>query len=298
MVDGDQHQESEYVSIPDLVPGAVVSTVGYRANEPAPVIHRGLPSPSLTVVFSLDDPIVTGTSPEHASGSEAYRNHIIVGGMHTRPAYIAQPRMQAGIQLAVRPLAARALFGVPARELRQLTTEGADVLGQSAAAVREQLSELRTWQERCVVLGHYLRSRYAAADRYPPPRPEVVEAWKWIARHRGTGSMTGLARHVLLSPRQLTTVFRSELGLSPKAVSRLMRFEHARQRMAQTVRTGALPDIAATAHACGYYDHSHLVGDFRQYVGASPTQWLTEERHNIQAGSHQDGADLAHGHIG
>lgn len=291
MVDADQEEKAEFVSAPGLLLHAVVSTVAYRIAAPAPTTHRGLPSPSLTLVFSLDDPIVTGTSPEHSAGPDAYRNEIVLGGLHTHPVYIAQPRVQAGIQLAIRPLAARALFGVPASELRQLTSEGADVLGRSADMLREQLSEMTTWPERLGVLTHYLRGRCAAAERQPPPRPEVVEAWKWIARHRGAGSMTGLARHVLLSPRQLSTVFRAEIGLTPKQVSRLMRFEYARQRMAQTIRQGGLPDIASTAHICGYSDHSHLVRDFQQYVGVSPGRWLAEERRNIQAGAHQIGED-------
>lgn len=291
MVDPGREAQSEFVNFSELLPNAVVSTVGYRSTERAPVIHRGLPSPSLTVVFSLDDPIVTGTSPEHARGPDAYRNRVVLGGLHTRPAYIAQPEVQVGIQLAVQPLAARALFGLPAGELEQLTTEGADVLGRSADELREQLSAMATWAERFDVLARYLRGRCAVAERRPP-RPEVVEAWKWIARHRGTGSTASLAHHVRLSPRQLTAVFRSEFGLGPKAVSRLMRFEHARQRMAQAVSGDALPDLAGTAHACGYCDHSHLVGDFQQYVGTSPTRWLAEERRNIQAGAHQNGADL------
>ncbi len=125
---------------------------------------------------------------------------------------------------------ARPPRGVPAGELRELTTEGVDVLGASAARLREQLAEL-------------------------------------------------------------TTVFNSELGLTPKAVSRLMRCEHARQHMTRASSRGVPPDIAATAHACGYSDHAHLVHDFRQYVGTSPTRWLAEERRNIQAGAHRDGED-------
>ena len=282
----------EFVGCSGLVPGVVVSAVGYRVGGPTAVLRRGIPSPALTVVIGLDDPIVTGTSPEHATGPDAYHNAIVLGGLRTTPAYIAQPPVQAGIQLAVRPPAARALFGIPARELRQRTVEGGDVLGRSADALRERLGEAASWQQGFAVLERYLRDRYAAGDGRRRPRPEVAEAWNWIAAHRGTGSMTELARHVRLSPRQLRTVFRGEFGLTPKAVSRLMRFEHARQRMIRAVTAGARPDVAVTAHACGYYDHSHLVGDFQQYVGVSPTRWLAEERRNIQAGSHQDGADF------
>jgi AraC-like DNA-binding protein len=288
---GEVGAEQQFVSVPGLMPEAIVSAVGYRITSPAQVIHRGLPSPSLTVVISLDDPIVTGLSPEHACGLDAYRNQVVLSGLHTTPAYIAQPEVQAGLQLAVRPLEARTLFGMPAGELRELTTEGSDVLGAPVARLRERLAELDTWAERFAVLDRYLRGRRDAAERRSGPRSEVVEAWKWLAWHRGTGSMTGLAKHVLLSQRQLTTVFRAEFGLTPKAASRLMRFENARRRLVRAVRSGQPPDIAAIASACGYFDHSHLVRDFQQYVGTSPTRWLAEEHRNIQAGTPNTGED-------
>src|SRR5699024_3923151 len=205
-----------------------------------PAVHRGLPSPSLTLVLSLGEPVVAGHSPEHALGPQAYRNDVVLGGLHTTPAYIAQPRVQVGVQLAVRPLASRALFGVPAAELRTLT-EGADLLGAAVPRLRDQLAETVSWSDRFALLESYLRGQLRKSERTHEPRPEVVEAWKWLARHRGTGTMTGLARHVLLSQRQLGTLFQAEFGLSPKSASRLMRFEHARQRLARMGASGGEP---------------------------------------------------------
>ncbi|WP_234439864.1 helix-turn-helix domain-containing protein [Streptomyces bicolor] len=72
--------------------------------------------------------------------------------------------------------------------------------------------------------------------------------------------------HVALSPRRLTTQFRAE---------------HTRDAVVRTVATGCAPDLARVAAECGYYDHSHLVRDFRQYTGLSPTAWPAEECRNI-----------------
>lgn len=66
-----------------------------------------------------------------------------------------------------------------------------------------------------------------------------------------------------------------------------MRFEHARQRIAHPVRADNPLDLSAVAHACGYYDHSHLVRDFNQYAGSSPSRWIAAELRNIQAGAGQ-----------
>jgi AraC-like DNA-binding protein len=281
----------EFVSR-SILPDAVVSAVGYRTEPGAVSLHRGSPSPSLTLVFGLDGPIVGGFTPEQALGRDAQSAEVTLGGLHTSPVYIVQPAVQTGMQLAVRPLALRALLGLPARELAEQVVSATDVLGPEADLLCERLCELPTWEQRFTVLADHLRHRLATAPRHAEPRADVAEAWRWIARHRGTGSISGLARHVHLSPRQLSAVFRAELGLSPKALSRLMRFEHARQRIAGAVRTGAPLDLAGTAHECGYFDHAHLVRDFQQYLGASPSTWVAEERRNIQGGAAQPAEDF------
>ncbi|MFD4632754.1 helix-turn-helix domain-containing protein [Streptomyces sp. NPDC058284] len=272
--------------------GMVVSAVGYRTAGQRPALHRGLPSPYLTVIFSLDGPITTGDSPGRATGPDAARTDIVVGGLHQSPAYVVQPEHEAGIQLAVHPLAARALLGLPAAELTgQLVIGGTDVLGDHAADVRERLCELDDWTDRFAHLSAYLR-RLACVDRpMGAVRPEVAEAWAWLARHRGAGTLGGLSRHVALSERRLTALFRAETGLSPKQAARLMRFQHAKAVVTRAVAAGGPPDLARVAAGTGYYDHSHLVRDFRQYTGVSPTRWLAEECRNIQAGAHGTGED-------
>ncbi|MGW5445373.1 helix-turn-helix domain-containing protein [Streptomyces asiaticus] len=274
--------------------GMVVSAVGYRSHGIPPTLHRGLPSPYLTLIFSLDGPVVGGVTPEQARGPGASRTEIVVGGLHQRPAYIVQPGREAGVQLAVHPLAARTLLGLPAGALASdddLVTSGTDVLGKRAAHIRERLCEQQTWEDRFATLGAYLRERAAEGEDKTPVRSEVGEAWAWLARHRGAGTMTGLAEHVALSPRRLTSVFQAETGLSPKQAARLMRFQHARNTVVRAVAAGRTPDLARVAADCGYFDHSHLVRDFRQYTGVSPTAWLAEECRNIQAGGHLYGEE-------
>ncbi|MFD3580768.1 helix-turn-helix domain-containing protein [Streptomyces sp. NPDC058644] len=281
----------EFVRAAPRLDGMVVSAVGYRTEGERPGLHRGLPSPYLTLIFSLDGPVVSGASPEQAGGPDADRTDIVLGGLHQSPAYVVRPEHEAGIQLAVHPLAARALFGVPASELAdELVTPGAEVMGRSAADVREMLCEQGGWEERFAFLSAYLRQR-AAEESGGTVRPEVAEAWAWLARHRGVGTLHGLSRHVALSERRLTTLFRAETGLSPKQAGRLMRFQRARNAVVRLVAAGAAPDLARVAADCGYYDHSHLVRDFRQYTGVSPSGWLAEECRNIQAGSHGGGEE-------
>ena len=263
--------------------GLVASAVGYRSESRTATLHRGLPSPYLTLIFALDGPIVGGESPEQAGGADAYRFQVVLGGLRRSPAFVQQAGRESGIQLALHPLAARSLFGIPAGELAGLAADGTGILGDSAERLRQRLGEEPSWDARFAALNDHLRRSAEQFARRDGVRAEVAEGWRWLARHAGTGSMDGLASHVALSPRQLTALFRREVGMGPKQVSRLMRFQHARRLVSTAVQAGRAPDLARVAAQCGYYDHSHLVRDFRQYTGLSPTGWIAEERRNIQA---------------
>ncbi|MBD7997310.1 MULTISPECIES: helix-turn-helix domain-containing protein [Oerskovia] len=260
---------------------AVGSILGYEITDEAPSVHRGLPSPWLTFVISLDGPVPTATGPGDAP---LHRYSSLVGGLHLSPAYIHQPAHQEGVQLALDPLASRALLGVPPRELG-MVTDADDVLGPLSRDLRERVGGTASWDERLTLVAEALRRQ--AAGRGPglgPVRVEVAEAWRHILRRGGRVSVPDVAAHVWLSPRQLTSLFSAELGLSPGAACRLVRFDAARDE----VRAGFLSPsglhLADVAARTGYADHSHLVRDFHAFAGLSPTAWLAEERANIQAG--------------
>ena len=47
---------------------------------------------------------------------------------------------------------------------------------------------------------------------------------------------------------------------------------------------GGSLDLSRIAVDLGYYDHAHLVRDFGDFAGLSPTAWIAEEFRNVQAG--------------
>lgn len=273
-----------YQPVAALAPG-VLSAVGYHHDGLSPGIHLGIPAPSLTFIFSTQGPIEVGASASQATGPDAERAQVLLSRLHTDPAYVVEPGTQAGIQMAVHPLAARALFGVPARELDRLALEGSDVLGPDASRVLERLQDLPLGPDAFAVVRDFLHGQWQRR-RPEQVRPELAQAWRWMARTRGAGSMRDLAEHVALSQRQLSTLFQREVGMAPKAIARLIRFTRARRMVAGHVALTGSMTLAQVAHTCGYADQSHLVRDFQQYTGSSPTQWLQQERQYVQAGAH------------
>ena len=256
---------------------------GYRQAGLPPGRHRGLPSPYLTLIITLDDPLVVAEHPDPRQPASQYG--LLVGGLHTVPALITHDGRQSGIQLQVTPLGARALLGLPAGELAGLDLEADDVLGPFAAELRDRIREASTWADRFAVLDDLLSRRAVQQESPGSPGPEVAYAWRSLLASRGAMPIADLSRETGWTARHLGARFRDEFGLTPKAAARVVRFDRARRLLQRRVTAGRAPALADLAATGGYYDQAHLAREFRELAGCAPSRWLAEEFRNVQAGT-------------
>ena len=269
----------------------VAAYTGYRQRGVPPARHRGLPSPYLTLIFTLDEPLTIQAHPD--PGQPPGEFGTLLGGLHSVPAMITHAGAQSGIQVALRPLGARALLGLPAGELAGLDIPAEAVFGGVCAELRDRVRAAAGWPERFAVLDGILLRR-AAETGHPATAgpaaasPEVSWAWHELLRAGGTLRVTELAAGTGWSGRHLTSRFRAEIGLTPKAAARVIRFDRARKLLVRRL-AGATADggylLADLAADCGYFDQAHLAREFRALAGCPPSQWLTEEFRNVQAGN-------------
>lgn len=80
-----------------------------------------------------------------------------------------------------------------------------------------------------------------------------------------------LASTACLSQKQFTRVFSKYVGMNPKSYLRLLRFHKALQ-MLKSTSAGSGPSFTEIAYDCGYYDSSHMISDFRDICGLSPSE--------------------------
>jgi AraC-like DNA-binding protein len=149
------------------------------------------------------------------------------------------------------------LFGIPGDRLTDRIVPLEDLWGKRALHLLDRLAAARTFQECAAIL--------------TPPRVEplpVERVIAWIDQRHGCVTMDQVARECGISPRQLRRTFLEQTGLSPKFLARVLRFRHA---VAQAPRAGG--DFAGLALDCGYYDQAHLIRDFREFAGRTPTAY-------------------------
>ena len=268
---------------------SVAAATGYLQEGLAPGMHRGLPSPYLTVVVTLDEPLVLAAHPDPAQAPGRYDG--LVGGLHTRPALIAHPGRQAGIQLALTPAGARALLGVPAGALASVDVPVADLLGVAGRELVDRVRAAPDWPARFAAVEHVLRRLDPAGGE---AAPELREAWRLTTASGGRLRVADLARQVGWSARHLGERFRAETGLSPKEAARVVRFDRARRALAARVGRGRAADLAGLAVAAGYADQAHLTREWRAFSGLPPTRWLAAELGFVQDGTAGGAPGSAH----
>jgi AraC-like DNA-binding protein len=232
------------------------------------------------LVFSLSGALQIDVPAGDGVRSGTYG--IPVGGLHTRPVMLPQSTIsdggppaasagQRGIQLAVHPFAARALFGMPAGELTGQVLELDDVIGRQGGALQERLTGSVDPGSAVVLVSQWIERRLAAAS---PGRPaaELQHAWRLIVSSGGRRLIGDVAREVGWSRRYLTARMQAEIGLGAKDLARVARFQLARSM----VLTARAPLVRIAAD-CGYADQSHLTAEWREFAGCTPGQWIVEE---------------------
>jgi AraC-like DNA-binding protein len=234
--------------------GVVHRVADFHERAASPLRRLESPLAGVVLIVSLGpDMEIDG----HATGS-------FVAGVWDRPTVTGHYGEQAGYQLYLDLIEARRLLGVPASELANRLVALEDVLGREAAELQERLADAKDARDR-----HSTAQQLLAANLsdQPATTPEIHYALTRLRATKGSANIEAIAAEVGWSRRHLSARFREAVGLPPKALARLIRIEHAAQR----VRAGE--PLADIAYEGGYADQSHLNRDFRELVGCTPTQF-------------------------
>ena len=170
-------------------------------------------------------------------------------------------RLQPGVVFA--------LLEIPAYQLVERREPLRSFLGSEADELEVRLGGADCTQERFDILESFLEQKLTNIkldDR-------VSKALSLIAESAGSMRIVELARACGVSARQLERLMRQWVGLSPKRLARIARFQAALGCVtAEPPRHWT--DVAAEQ---GYFDQSQLIHEFADLAGATPKR-LTSGR--------------------
>lgn len=222
------------------------------SNEP----QRVLPDGCAELILNFGDPVVQETRGPAAQPALMFVGQI-TGPLHIRPT----GRVDL-LGIRFRPGGAAALTRVPQHELVDRSLPLADI-ARGPADLLAPAFDTDSEPERIA------RAIDALASSVESRRTVVTESADAIVRHWGMIPIGVLAVGAGLGTRQLERRFLDEVGMTPKRLARISRFQrvfHAMERKPVGWTRVALE--------CGYYDSSHLVRDFQEFAGAAPSRAL------------------------
>lgn len=230
-------------------------------DAPTHSTERIVPSGTLELVVNLHEDALRIYDP--ATGGWRRYSGAVVSGAYQR-FFVIDARDHASIiGVHFRPGGAWAFLGVPPGELTDRHLDLAMLWGRPAIELREQLCAAATTAERFARLE---RALHSCMVDWRPGHPAVPFAMAQLALPGVT--VGDVAADVQLSRRRFIQVFRAEVGMTPKRFSRVLRF----QRASGLARRSDTPDWGRLAHACGYFDQSHLIHDVSEFTGTSPSR--------------------------
>jgi AraC-like DNA-binding protein len=238
--------------------GAVREYVGYEEWTGDGFLRREVARSGVALILGFGDDMDVH---DGEVGPAPQRLRAFVVGNQSHPSLTGVTGHQLGVQVELTAAGALALLGdVEAYNDRVVPLD--EALGRNGVRLVEQLATASSWGSRLDLLD----SSFCMTE-VPALAPEVEWLQAEIAASQGQARVETLMDETGWSRRHVTQRFRRELGITPKAYARVVRFQHATALLMEQSAGRSLADVAIEA---GYYDQSHLTRDFAALAGIPP----------------------------
>jgi AraC-like DNA-binding protein len=241
----------------------VHSLVGFDEESPGPQSRREFPEPWVVVIIDFGRTLrVTLAGDERAAVPHPGG---FAAGLGDRFAITEHDGHQRGVQVDLSPTGARRLFGLPMSEVAGRIVSLRDLLPREHESLIERIAASADWGSRLDRVEELLARRILGGN------VDTTRVDWAVAQIESSGGMLDvgtLARELGYSHKHLIALFHDQVGVPPKLLARLVRFE----RVMREARSGVPIRWADLALAHGYFDQSHLARDVRRFTGLAPTE--------------------------
>lgn len=219
-------------------------------------VHRILPDGCVDIIFSLNS-----TS---ASGRMLPFIPYVVGTMTTfsEITYLGEIKM---LGIRFRPGAITSFTRVPIIEFTDSTIDIPSIETILDIHFYQVIQEKENIEDILLYVDNYLLGRLSHLHLQDQ---RIEYGVSLIQQANGNISVSDLASKLCMSKRQMERKFISDIGVSPKTFCKIIQFRNT-LHFIRSLSHASLFDIAID---CGYYDHSHLIKDFRRFSGSLPSQ--------------------------
>ncbi len=209
------------------------------------------------IAIYLEDPI-TVSSQER---TEEVKEFVIVGPQ-TRPVNLNLNRKHRMLAIKLKPCAQHYMLnGFPMHRLADSYLKGGDVFNNHGTELMEKLKQV----QKPLMLKVYLDEFFLKIAKTASKQSKIDLMLEEMEIFQ---SVDELSRSANISARQFERICNERLGMPPKLYLRIKRFSKAYALKELN------PELKWTdvAHIFNYYDQMHLIRDFREFAGYTPSE--------------------------
>jgi AraC-like DNA-binding protein len=239
------------------------SAFGLPQSDFSTAAPNGCPKliiPCENSIISVADGRVSVSGPEQT---------YFVGNRDSSTRLYTSRHRTAFLVIEFKPYGAYPLFGVPMSETSNGLWETGSVFGKWGREVTELIHNLPTLSQKVAcVQDHLVRLLLLRHDR--GAHPTVVHCVDAIRAASGRITVADLQRSTGYSRRYLDVLFQREVGISPKTLAGIARFQKFYRQWA----IGESFDRLKTELYDYYYDQAHFSREFQKMTGQSPARYM------------------------
>ncbi|MGB7068950.1 MAG: AraC family transcriptional regulator [Pyrinomonadaceae bacterium] len=244
----------------------IEALIYFDGVQHAHAVDRFLPNGDTEILIDFHD------TPQFIYDNDSLKeiqacHHIWTSGVRTEPITIPSGTNSEMMVISFKKGKARAFFPFPMNEITDSVVDADLVWGTELTFLRERLLSTTDVDTRFSIAEEFLLDMFRSKL---VEEPCVEYAIGEIVRRPDRTGIAQISDKIGYSKRHFIEMFRRQVGITPKAYLKIMRF----QKAVEQIEAGGDIEWAAVAHDCGFYDQAHFINDFRVFSGFTPAAYL------------------------
>ncbi len=253
--------------VPSKLQGIVDVIHEQKLEEPGK--WRFLPDGKIELMFRIGN--CTGiklsssrmTNEQENPGS----NFCFLAGFATSPVQMSFEKMHF-ISIQMNPLALKALFGIPAFELKDFAIAG-DLIISNLAEIEDQINELPNFYQRAKWLENHFISKIKLSVELNKALG-IQRLIQKLSQNNYTYPVKKVDEFLGYSKTQTYRIFNDWFGLSAGKYQRMMRFTETLHHLHFSEDSLSLTEVGLQL---GFFDQAHFIRTFKEFAGITPGKY-------------------------
>ncbi len=223
----------------------------------------GLPKIAMSMVFNLQDHFKLFTN-ETFSDYTNYKYHWIAG-LQTQPSHVQSYGTSKMLVVQFNTLGAFVFLNDPLHYYTNQYVPLDCIFNSEVNNIWEQLNETPSRNAQFQIIETFLNRILLTNKSTHLLLSPVV---KMLFQPNGE-PISEICKKLKISRKHLNHLVKEQIGVSPKTISSLMRF----QQTLKTISNAPEDKLTEMAYQLNYFDQAHFIKDFKKFSNLTPTEY-------------------------